>query len=519
MTRLWTLLITSAALFMAALDNLVVTFALPTIQRDFNTTVQGLEWTVNAYTLSFAVLLMTGAALGDRFGRKRVFMIGLAVFTFASALCALAPNIDALIAARVLQGFGGAIITPLVLTITSGAFPDEKRGLALGISAAVAGVAIALGPVVGGALVTGISWQWIFWINVPIGVITLSLAIPRLRESYGPQGRMDRLGLLLVSASMFGLVFGVIRGSDIGWTQGEVIASLVGGAFLVPAFIVWELRALAPMLPMRFFRSRAFTTANAASLFMYFGMFGSIFLLAQFLQVAQGYSALEAGLRTLPWTAVPIVVAPLAGLLAERIGARPLLVVSFALQTIGLAWIAIVLAPDVEYVKMVPSFVILGVGMAMFFSPVALLVLDAVSPEEEGQASGANNAIRELGGVFGIAVLATVFGAHGSYASPEAFTDGVVPASWMGVAALAAGALIALAVPPLRRGTGGDMAPQPAPRQPPALVDINDRSVDTAPGANDLDRVRGAHIPPNGGCLTSSAAPTRPGPSSWSKRT
>ena len=445
--RSWSLIITSAALFMAALDNLVVTFALPTLQEQFDTSVQRLEWTVNAYTLSFAVLLLTGAALGDRFGRRRVLGVGITIFTLASVVCALAPSAETLIAARAVQGMGGAIIMPLTLTILSAAFPAQQKGLAVGVWSAIAGIAIALGPVVGGALVSGISWQWIFWLNVPIGAVTLVLALTRLEESHGPYDRIDTVGAALASAGSFGVVFGLIRGSEIGWLQPEVIASLVGGVVVVGVFIAWELRARAPMLPLRFFRDRAFAAANGASVLMYFGMFGSIFLLSQFLQVAQGYSAVSAGVRTLPWTAMPLLISPLAGWLSERIGARPLLVVGLGLQAVGLGWMAMILSPAVAYHELVPPFVILGVGMALFFAPVALVVLGAVRPEEEGQASGANSALRELGGVLGIAVLATIFAHSGSYASPQAFTDGVIPAAWVGTAVLAAGALIALAIP------------------------------------------------------------------------
>jgi EmrB/QacA subfamily drug resistance transporter len=448
---LWTFVITSVALFMVTLDNLVVTMALPSIRLDLGATIEDLEWTVNAYTLSFAVLLLTGAALGDRFGRRRLFAAGLGIFTIASAAAALAPNVESLIAARAVQGVGGAIITPLTLTILSAAVPAEKRGLALGAWGGIGGLGIALGPVIGGAVVEGLSWQWIFWLNVPIGIVLAPLAARRLTESLGPDSRLDLPGLGLVSVGLFGIVLGLVRGNAAGWGSAEILGSLGLGAALVVAFVLWELRTKAPMLPMRFFRNRTFAATNLASLFMFFGMFGSIFLLAQFLQTVQGYSPLSAGLRTLPWTAMPIFVAPIAGALSDRIGGRPLMAVGLAMQAIGLGWLAMISSPTVPYGSLVPAFVVSGIGMALFFAPVANVVLSSVRREEEGKASGTNNAIRELGGVFGVAVLASVFSRYGGYESPEAYVDGLVPAVWVGGAIVAAGAAAALFVPRRRR--------------------------------------------------------------------
>ncbi|MGI9112972.1 MAG: MFS transporter, partial [Gaiellaceae bacterium] len=293
---LWTFAITSIALFMVTLDNLVVTTAIPVIRRDLDASLESLEWTVNAYTLTFAVLLLTGAALGDRFGRRRVFAIGVGVFTLGSVAAALAPTVEALNLARALQGLGGAIVMPLTLTILSAAVPKEKRGLALGAWGGISGLAVAFGPVVGGAVVQGLSWQWIFWLNVPIGLLLIPLALSRLQETHGPGGRLDLPGLGLASAGLFGIVWGLIRGNGQGWASPEIVGSLAVGGLLVAAFVAWELRTAAPMLPMRFFRKPAFALANVASLFMFFGMFGSIFLLSQFFQTVQGYSPLGAGL-------------------------------------------------------------------------------------------------------------------------------------------------------------------------------------------------------------------------------
>ena len=289
----WTLILTSAALFIVTLDNLVVSTALPTIRRDLHASIQQLEWTVNAYTLTFAVLLLTGAALGDRFGRRRMFVIGILTFVVGSAGAALAPSIDWLIAARAFQGIGGAIIAPLTLTILSASVPAERRGAALGIWGAVGGLAVGLGPVVGGAVVQGASWQWIFWLNVPIGLVLAPLAARRLDESYGPNSALDLPGVALASTGLLGIVYGIIRGSQIGWGTTEVLGALAVGTVLVVAFVVWELRTTTPMLPMRFFANRTFTAANIASMMMFFGMFGAIFLLTQFLQTVQGLSLIH----------------------------------------------------------------------------------------------------------------------------------------------------------------------------------------------------------------------------------
>jgi len=448
---LWTLAITSIALFMVVLDNLVVSTALPVIRVDLGASIEELEWTVNAYTLTFAVFLLTGAALGDRFGRKRMFALGLGIFTVASAAAALAPSMGALIAARAVQGVGGALVMPLTLTLLSAAFPAERRGVALGIWGAIGGIAVASGPLVGGAVIEGISWQWVFWLNVPVGLLLIPLAIARLRESHGPDKALDLPGLALASAGLLGVVWGLVNGNGDGWTSPSIVASLAAGVALLVGFVMWELRTKEPMLPMRFFRNRGFSAANAASLAMSFGMFGSIFLLTQFFQTAQGYSPLEAGLRVLPWTAMPMIVAPIAGALSDKIGSRPILAVGLGLQAVGLAWIAAVSTATVGYASLVGPFIVSGIGMGMFFAPMANVILSAVKPAEEGKASGANNAVREVGGVFGVAVLASVFSRYGGYESAEAFNDGLVVATWVGAVVVAGGALAALAIPGRKR--------------------------------------------------------------------
>ena len=445
---IWTLAVTSLALFMVSLDNLVVTNALPVIRRELHASISQLEWTVNAYTLTFAVLLLTGAALGDRFGRRRMFVLGLLLFTAASAAAALSTTATELDVARALQGVGGAIVTPLTLTILSAAVPAERRGLALGIWGGIGGLAVALGPLVGGAIVDGVSWHWIFWLNVPIGLLLAPVAWSRLAESHGGDRALDLPGLGRASTGLLGIVWGLVRGNSVGWGSLEIVAPIAVGALLVAAFVAWELRTRSPMLPMQYFGDRTFALTNVASLFMFFGMFGSIFLLAQFFQTVQHYSPLQSGLRILPWTAMPMFIAPVAGALSDRIGGHRLMAAGLALQAGGLLWIAAISTATTPYTSLVGPFMLSGVGMALFFAPVANVVLSSVRPEHEGKASGANNAIRELGGVFGVAVLAAVFSRVGGYADAASFTHGMQVAVYIGGALVAAGALAASLIKP-----------------------------------------------------------------------
>jgi EmrB/QacA subfamily drug resistance transporter len=446
-TSRWTLLIVSIGLFMVVLDNLVVNVALPSIHRDLGASIQALEWTVNAYVLAYAVFLLTGAALGDRFGRKRMFTGGIALFTLASAAAALAPSSGTLIAARAAQGLGAAVVTPLTLTLIADAFPPQRRGVAIGVWSGISGIAVALGPLVGGAVVQFASWHWIFWINVPIGIALVPLSLARLGESHGPSRHLDLRGLALASSGLFGIVFGLVRSQSQGWTDPEIVVALGAGAVLVIAFILYELRTREPMLPMRFFAKRSFAVTNAVSLAMYFGMFGSIFFLSQFLQNVLHNSPLEAGVKLLVWTGASMVVSPLAGFFSERYGSRGFMAAGLGLQAAALGWLATLAGVHQSYTSMIAPFILAGAGMSLVFAPSANAVLSSVRAEQAGQASGATNAIRELGGVLGIAVLATVFTSHGSYLSPEQFVSGLRPAMWVGVAVLAAGGLIAAALP------------------------------------------------------------------------
>jgi EmrB/QacA subfamily drug resistance transporter len=438
-STLWVFLITSVALFMVSLDNLVVTIALPVIRRDLGASISDLEWTVNAYTLTFAALLLMGAALGDRFGRKRLFIIGLIIFTTGSACAALAPTSG--------TGVGGAITMPLTLTILSAAISAEKRPLALGAWGGIGGLAVAVGPVVGGAITQGVSWHWIFWINVPIGIVAAIVAYFRLPETKGPDRSIDLIGVAIASVGLVGIVWGVTHGNGRGWTDGQVVGAIGVGLALMATFLAWEARTREPMLPLHLFRRRTSLIANGVSFAMSFGMFGSIFLLSQFFQICQGMTPLDSGLRILPWTATPVIVAPIAGWASGKIGGRPILVAGLTLQAAGLAWVAALTSTNVSYPSLVPAFIVAGAGMGLFFAPIANVVLSAVPREEEGKASGANNTIRELGGVFGVAVLAAIFSANGSYATPQTYVNGLIPGVFGGAAVVAIGAALALALP------------------------------------------------------------------------
>jgi EmrB/QacA subfamily drug resistance transporter len=424
-----------------------VSTALSTIRLDLGASVEQLEWTVNAYNLSFAVLLMTGAALGDRYGRRNLYAVGLGLFAASSAACALAPDVGWLIGARAVQGAGSALLMPLGLALLSAAFPPEKRGAAIGIFSAITGLAVASGPLVGGAVVEGLAWEWIFWINVPIGLIAVPLVLTRMTESFGADSNLDIPGLALVTGGALGLVWALVRGNQAGWDSPEVLGSLVLGALLVAAFVAWELRASEPMLPMGFFRSRAFSAGNAAIFLTFASLFGAVFFYAQLLQTALGYGPLGAGLRLLPWTATFMTVAPIAGALADRIGERPLMVAGLSLQAAGLAWLALIVEPGMAYSEMLAPFIVGGVGVSMAIPAAQNSVVGSVATDALGKAAGTNSMMRELGGVFGIAVVVAVFAGAGSYASAQAFTDGFAPAILVAAGLALAGALAGLALP------------------------------------------------------------------------
>ena len=447
----WVVALTAIGSLMAALDTLVVSTSLSTIRLDLGASIEDLEWTVNAYNLSFAVLLITAAALGDRYGRRSFYAIGLGLFAAASAASALAPSVGFLIAARAIQGAGAALVLTLGLALLTAAFPPEKRGAAIGLFSAVTGIAVALGPLVGGAIAEGIDWTWIFWLNVPIGVAAIPLVLARIEESFGGDTGLDFPGLALISAAAFAIVWGLVRGNSAGWASLEIVGALAAGLLLVVAFVARELRAAEPMVPMRFFRSRAFSAGNAAIFLTFASLFGAVFFFAQMLQTALGYGPLDAGLRLMPWTVTFITVAPLVGNLVDRFGERPFMVAGLSLQALGMGWIALIADSGLTYSEFLLPSIVAGVGVSMAIPSAQNSVIGSFSLEEVGKAAGANSMMRELGGVFGVAVAAAVFAGAGSYTSPGGFLNGFAPA----VAVLAGfsvlGALVALALPGRRR--------------------------------------------------------------------
>jgi EmrB/QacA subfamily drug resistance transporter len=453
----WVLGVTSLASFMMALDSLVITTAFATIRADFGASVEMLQWAVNAFNLTFAVLLLTGAALGDRFGRQRMFAAGVALFVLASVACASAGSAGALIAARAAQGAGAALVMPLAMAILSGAFAKEERARALGIFSGITGCALIIGPAIGGLITESLGWRWIFWINLPIGLIAIALIFTRLRESFGPKAALDIPGLLLVAIAALALVWSLLRGNPVGWTSPEVVATLALGLVFAVAFIARELRASAPMIPMRMFASRPFAAGVAASLLFYAAMYGVLFLLPQFLQVTLGFGPLGAGLRLLPWTSTLFLTAPIAGAVVQKFGERPLVVTGLLMQAAGLGWIAIVSAPGVTYPALVVPLILAGVGVSMAMPAAQNAVLSSVAVTEMGKASGVFNMGRFLGGMFGIALLVAVFSANGAVDTPAHFSAGFAAAMMVAAVLSLCGALVGMWLPARRPLTATPM--------------------------------------------------------------
>jgi EmrB/QacA subfamily drug resistance transporter len=474
----WVLILTSAASLMVALDQLVVATALSTIRQDLHASLATLEWTVNAYSLSFAVLLITGAALGDRLGRRRVLVSGLLLFALASAACALAPSAGWLIAARTVQGAGSALVMPAAMALLTAAYPPEKRGAALGIFAALTGLAVVGGPVLGGAITQGLAWQWIFWVNVPLAVIVIPLVMAKVAENYGGRARIDVTGIVLVGAAMLCLVWALSQANTVGWASAEIVGTLTGGALLTASFVLWELRAENPMLPMRFFRVGAFSAGNASALLLYGSLYSSVFFVSQYLQVGLGYAPLAAGLRFMPWAIGVLVIAPLAGRLADRIGARLLVVAGLTLQGLGLAWISLNASDHRQYSASLVALIVSGCGTSMAMPAVQNAVMNSVPRTALGKAAGTFSTLRQLGGALGIAVLAAVFAAHGNYGSARAFSDGFTPAIGGAAAFALAGAVIGFATPGRRRAAAPQPQSQPHPRpEREARAEHNDAAV------------------------------------------
>jgi EmrB/QacA subfamily drug resistance transporter len=437
--RWWTFAIVSIALFMGMLDNLVVTTALPSIQRALHASVSDLEWTVNAYTLAFAVLMIPAAALGDRIGRRRVLLLGVLLFTAGSAGAALSTSAGALAIARAVQGVGGACITPLTLTLLTAAFPASQRAAVIGLWAGVSGLGLATGPLVGGAVVEGWTWNAVFWLNVPIGVLLLVLGRIRLAESFGEPRPLDLPGIALIGAGLFGIVYGLVRGNSLGWGSPEIVASLAAGAALAVAFLVRERLTAHPVVDLRLFSSRGIAVPNAVGFLMSFGMFGSIFLITLFVQDVLRFSPLKSGLGTMPWTGMIMLVAPFAGILAGRIGSRPVVVTGMALQAVALAWIGALASTTLPYTSLLPAFLMGGLGMGLTFAPLSAAVM-GVAGSDDGQASAVYNTVRELGGVFGVAILGAIF--QHVVVAPADFVAGFRTALFAGAGVLAAGVVL-----------------------------------------------------------------------------
>jgi EmrB/QacA subfamily drug resistance transporter len=463
-TQRWVLGLSALASFMVVLDMLVVATALSTIRRDLGASLADLEWTVNAYTLSFAVLLMTGASLGDRFGRRRLFAIGLGVFTLASAACALAPSAGLLIAARTVQGAGAAIIMPLALALMNVAFPPERRGWAIGVYGGVTGLAATVGPLIGGAITQGLAWEWIFWLNVPIGLAAIPLVLARTPESSGPRARLDLPGIALGAVAATGIMWALIRTGDAG-------PALAVGGLAGIAFVVVERRSAAPMLPLRLFGARPFAAGNAAIFFVNAALTGVIFFTAQFFQVASHLGPLAAGVRLVPFGVLPLLIGPRAGALADRFGERALMVAGAAAVTGGMAWMAAVATPGVAYLRMVWPMALVGAGIGLGIPAMTRAVVSRVAPADMGKASGTFSTLRQLGGAFGVAILGAVFTRFGGYG--QAFADGY-PAILAGAAALAALAVVAalaggpagVSRPAATPSRGGVPDPTPTPAGP-----------------------------------------------------
>jgi EmrB/QacA subfamily drug resistance transporter len=395
------------------------------------------------------VLLLTGAALGDRFGRRRMFAAGIALFVLASAGCALAGTAQALIAARAAQGAGAALVMPLAMAILSGAFAKQERAKALGIFSGVTGCAL-INPAIGGLITENLGWRWIFWINLPVGLIAIALIFARLRESFGPKAALDFPGLLLVAIAALALVWSPLRGNGIGWTSPEVLSTLALGLVFAIAFIAWEWRSSAPMIPMGMFASRSFAAGVGASLLFYAAMYGVLFLLPQFLQVTLGFGPLGAGLRLLPWTSTLFLTAPIAGAVVQKFGERPLVVTGLLMQAAGLGWIALASARGAGYPALVVPLLLAGVGVSMAMPAAQNAVLSSVAVTEMGKASGVFNMGRFLGGMFGIALLVAVFSANGAVDSPAHFSTGFAAAMMVAAMLSLSGAVVGLWLPARR---------------------------------------------------------------------
>jgi EmrB/QacA subfamily drug resistance transporter len=379
-----------------------------------------------------------------------VFNSGLALFTLASAACALAPNMAELVVARTVQGLGAAAVLPLSLTILTTAFPPERRGMIVGVYGGLAGLAVALGPIVGGAITEAVDWHWIFWINVPIGLAAVLLGRRLLPESRGAPERLDLIGVSLVTAGVVALVWALTRANEAGWASAEIVSTSAVGCLLLAAFLWWEHRVGEPMVPLRLFASREFAVGNLTAFMMSGATFAAAFFLTQEFQLARGYSPLGTGLRLLPFFATPMIVSPLAGALSDRIGRRPIMVAGLALQAIGFIWVAARASLATSWVELDVALLIAGIGISMALPTVPTAVLSAVASEEMGKASGINFMAQRFGTVFAIAIASAVFSANGHLGSPASVTAGFRPALWACAAFAVLAALTAAGISPRR---------------------------------------------------------------------
>ena len=443
----WALAAMCFALFMVMLDNTAMNVALPSIQREFDASIATLEWTINGYTLAFAVLLATGGRLGDIFGRRRAFLVGVVIFAVSSAAGGLAPTETTLVIARIAQGIGAAFMMPATLSIITHAFPAEERGKAIGTWAGVSALALAVGPVLGGFLTEEVSWRAIFYINLPVAAGAIVASLFAVRESRDETvGReVDFAGVAALTAGLTALVLALVEGNAWGWGSPGVIALLAGAVVLLGAFVAIELRVRAPMVEFAFFRNREFLGANAVAFIVSFAMLGMFFFMALYMQNILGYSPLEAGVRFLPSTLMIVIIAPLAGRLTDRIGARAPIVAGLLIVTASL-YLQSLVGVDTGYGQLLLPFVLMGIGMALVMSPMSTAAMNAVDVAKSGLASGVLSMSRMVGGTFGVAVLGAIFQAETGSAiggSPGAFVDALGISLTIGAAVTLAGALIA----------------------------------------------------------------------------
>jgi EmrB/QacA subfamily drug resistance transporter len=453
-----TLVAGSMAGFMIGLDATVVTTALPTISNDLHVSISTLGWTVSAYSLAYAALILVGTALGDKFGRRRVFLAGVALFTLASAACAVSPDVASLIAARAVQGAGGGIATPLSLVLISEAYPPSRRGMVVGAWGAITGIAVGLGPVVGGAIVQGLAWQWVFWLNVPVGLVLVTVGRRVLAESRGPARRLDPAGLVLATGAVFAFTDALLRGPDLGWGSAEVLGLFAGGAVLAGAFVVAEQRGQQPMLPLRLFANASLSGAVTTRFALFATVFGCAFLVPQYLQLARGFTPLRTGLGVLPFTGPTMLVPPLAGRLADRLGERVLILAGFAADAAGFAWLAAAVTPATSYLHLLGPLLLAGAGVGLAVPTTVSASLRAVPAPQVGLASGIGSTFQNVGGVFGVATATAVFASTGRHLTPAGFTAGLPPALAALAGLAAVGLLAGLATGP-RRQPGASRSP------------------------------------------------------------